>query len=97
MQKREETIKRISVIVKGKVQGVYYRASAKEVATRLGLVGFVKNQKDGDVYLEAEGSEDQLDALITWCKRGPQYAVVDRVEVIEIPIEQNVSFEIMKY
>jgi acylphosphatase len=89
MQKDEDVIKRISIIVKGKVQGVYYRASAKEIATRLGLVGFVKNEKNGDVYLEAEGTEDQLDALITWCKRGPQYAIVDRVEVIEIPVEQT--------
>ena len=65
----------------GLVQGVVFRASAQQVALRLGLTGFAENQPDGSVLIVAEGSADKLDELVAWCKTGPPKARVDRVEV----------------
>lgn len=75
--------KHISVKVSGRVQGVYYRASTQEEAQRLGLKGFVKNEPDGSVYIEAEGDDAVLDALVAWCRQGPPAARVSNVEIHE--------------
>jgi acylphosphatase len=57
--------------VKGLVQGVGFRWSAAREAKARGINGFVKNLSDGSVYIEAEGTELQLNAYVEWCKRGP--------------------------
>ena len=75
--------KHISIKVSGRVQGVYYRASTHEEAQRLGLKGFVKNEPDGSVYIEAEGDVVVLNALVAWCKQGPPAARVTNVEIQE--------------
>ena len=75
--------KHISIKVSGRVQGVYYRASTHEEAQRLGLKGFVKNEPDGSVYIEAEGDDAVLNALVAWCKQGPPAARVSNVEIEE--------------
>jgi acylphosphatase len=75
--------KHISIKVSGRVQGVYYRASTHEEAQRLGLKGFVKNEPDGSVYIEAEGDDAVLNALVAWCKQGPPAAHVTNVEIEE--------------
>lgn len=69
------------VIVKGRVQGVFYRQSTKERATALGLCGWVRNLDNGNVELIASGSQDQLNLLIEWCKKGPPAAVVNSLDV----------------
>jgi acylphosphatase len=74
-------MKRVSIQVKGKVQGVFYRASTVTKAQQLGVNGFVRNEPDGSVYIEAEGNEDTLHALIAWCRVGPPRARVDAVAV----------------
>jgi len=63
------------------VQGVFYRASTREKARELGVTGFVKNQRNGSVYMEAEGTTEQLDALVDWCRQGPPQSVVEKVHV----------------
>ncbi|ELR71236.1 acylphosphatase [Fulvivirga imtechensis AK7] len=70
-----------NITINGRVQGVFYRASTQKKAKELGITGGVKNQPDGSVYVEAEGSEDQLNALVEWCKSGPSTAKVDKVAV----------------
>ena len=77
-------MRRVRAIVSGRVQGVSYRASTVDEARRLGLVGWVRNQHDGTVELEAEGPADQIDALLAWCKSGPPAARVERVAVEEL-------------
>jgi len=69
----------VGVLVKGKVQGEYYRQSTKEQPLQLGVKGYVQNLQDGSVYLVAEGSKEQVYNLINWCKRGPLLARVDAV------------------
>jgi acylphosphatase len=74
-------MKRVSILVKGKVQGVFYRASTVTKAKQLGVKGFVCNEPDGSVYIEAEGDEEKLNELIAWCRVGPPRARVDEVIV----------------
>lgn len=70
----------LDIRVSGRVQGVYYRANARAEAQRLGLKGFVRNELDGDVFAEAEGDRDPLQAFVAWCRRGPEGAKVESVE-----------------
>ncbi|MBX3270862.1 MAG: acylphosphatase [Sandaracinaceae bacterium] len=72
--------KRIHLVVRGRVQGVYFRASAQREARQLGLTGWVKNRTDGAVELVAEGEEDQVKDLLAWAQSGPATARVDRIE-----------------
>lgn len=62
------------------VQGVGYRWSAMHEAQRLGVTGWVRNEVDGTVTGHFEGTADAVDALVAWCRRGPAYADVDRVD-----------------
>ena len=64
----------------GRVQGVFFRENTKNKAQELGVVGKVKNQPNGSVYVDAEGEEDKLQELIDWCHHGPEAARVDEVD-----------------
>lgn len=77
-------MKRIYAKVTGKVQGVFYRASTRDVAENLRLNGWVRNMPDGSVELEAEGPEDKINQLIDWLHHGPQYAIVEKVKIEEV-------------
>lgn len=72
---------RVEVVVTGRVQGVFYRATAVERAADLGLDGWVRNREDGAVELVAEGPEPAVAALVAWCREGPPGARVDDVRV----------------
>lgn len=66
--------------VTGLVQGVYYRASARDAAAGLGLTGWVRNEADGSVAAVAEGPEPLVAEFVAWCRRGPTAARVDALE-----------------
>jgi acylphosphatase len=72
-------------IVSGRVQGVFYRASTREQALRLGLAGHAKNRLDGSVEVLASGEADALDALERWLQQGPPAAKVDVVSREDLP------------
>jgi acylphosphatase len=72
---------RAEVVVTGRVQGVFFRASAQQEALQLGLTGEVGNLPDGAVEAIVEGERAAVDDFIAWCKRGPPAARVDHVEV----------------
>jgi len=76
--KKNRTIK-----ISGLVQGVYFRGSTKEQADAMGIKGFVRNDPDGSVYIEAEGDEKTLQAFVEWCQHGPSHARVEKCEVSE--------------
>lgn len=84
----------IRIIVHGKVQGVWFRQSAREMALRLGLTGFVRNELDGTVYIEAQGDENALFGFITWCHQGPEMAEVSHVSINEMSVQNFKSFEL---
>lgn len=75
------TAKRWKLIISGRVQGVSYRISTKARANELGILGYAKNLPDGRVEIIAEGSEDQLNKLESWCHQGPPAATVSSVVV----------------
>ena len=62
----------------GRVQHVGFRYATNKKALELGICGFVKNMPDGSVYVEAQGSEEKLDAFMLWCKKGPAWAYVNQ-------------------
>ena len=73
--------KRLNVIVRGRVQGVFFRSSTQREARRLGLTGWVANRRDGSVEVVAEGGEDELRELMGFCNRGPSAARVEKTDV----------------
>lgn len=91
------TTQAIRVLVEGKVQGVYFRASTAKKASSLGLVGWVRNLPDGRVEFMAQGSPEQLDILFQWSHRGPVLARVVSVyhELAEID-QQLCEFSVLK-
>ncbi len=72
-----------SLRIKGRVQGVFFRYSAKAEANRLGLTGWIRNREDGDVEAIAEGSASSVREFVAWCRKGPPGAGVEEVEVEE--------------
>jgi acylphosphatase len=72
---------RASLLITGRVQGVFYRASAMEAAQRLGIVGWVRNLPDGGVEAVAEGPREAVAEFVRWCGDGPPAARVDDVRV----------------
>jgi acylphosphatase len=71
---------RVRIFVRGRVQGVWYRGSAREEARRLGLSGWARNRADGSVEILAEGPPAAVDRLVEWCYEGPPLARVRSVE-----------------
>ena len=86
----------LDIIVKGKVQGVFYRASTKAVADQLGIKGYVTNEDNGDVAIAAEGDKMSMDMFLDWCKEGPEDAVVTSVESHEGELKNYRNFEVIK-
>lgn len=74
---------RAAVRVSGKVQGVFFRHSARLRATGLGLTGWIRNREDGDVDATVEGARDRVAEFIAWCRVGPPHAEVRELKVTE--------------
>ena len=84
------------LIIKGKVQGVFYRAQAKEAAAKAGISGWVKNTVDGHVEALISGNEAQLEVFINWCRRGPERAEVVELIIMEGPETSFDEFRILR-
>ena len=89
-------MKTVRLIIKGRVQGVFYRATAKDVADLIGVKGTVRNLQNDDVEIVATAAEDVLQKFIAWCKQGPSKARVDDVVVEELSLEEYKSFKIIR-
>ncbi|PWT98405.1 MAG: acylphosphatase [Bacteroidetes bacterium] len=84
-------------VIRGKVQGVFFRGSTREKAEKLGLVGEVKNLPDGSVWLAVEGEEELVEELIAWCHQGPLRAEVDEVVVNDGNVTGYTNFQVTRY
>lgn len=83
-------IKQIEITVTGKVQGVFFRESTKGEASKMGIVGTVKNLPNGNqVFIVAQGEDEKLAQLIGWCHQGPPTANVEKVEVVDVLVEEG--------
>jgi len=90
-------MKHISLKIFGKVQGVFFRVETKEHADRLGITGWVKNESDGTVMIEAEGDQEGLQKLLAWCKIGTRGSTVSKVEHEWSENLKNYQFFEIKY
>ena len=88
--------KHMNILVSGRVQGVFFRASAHNEAKILGLTGFVRNESDGSVYIEVEGNPDALDKFVDWCRVGPSAAVVSSCKTQETTLKNFSEFSIQR-
>jgi acylphosphatase len=80
-EKPSAAVPRLRILIRGRVQGVFFRASIVDLAGRLGVVGWVRNRTDGSVQVVAQGPDVALDALREYCEVGPASARVTSVEV----------------
>ena len=74
--------RRVYVLISGRVQGVFFRASAKKRADELHITGWVRNLDDGRVEAVIEGEQEKVRKMIEWCRKGPGYADVKDIQVI---------------
>lgn len=88
------TDRRIRAVVHGAVQGVGFRWATAEHATEIGATGWVRNETDGTVRAEIEGTPAQVEAMIEFLHRGSQFARVDRVDIEDMPVARSGSFTI---
>jgi len=85
----------VRVVIKGRVQGVFYRVHTKNMADRLGIKGYVKNLANGSVEAVFEGDQGIVAQMIDWCRKGPEISRVDHVQTREIkPLTNFKIFEI---
>jgi len=83
------------VVAHGRVQGVWFRDSARHQAERHGLAGWVRNRPDGAVAAELEGPPTEVELVVRWFRHGPPDARVDRVEVTDVPTQGESGFAVV--
>jgi acylphosphatase len=89
-------MRRVKIVVSGRVQGVYFRLFTQNKAKHLAINGTVQNLPDGRVEIFAEAEHLMIDKFVKWCSKGPVTARVDNIEVTELEPEFNfTSFEII--
>ena len=82
------------IIVKGKVQGVFFRTNTKRTADGLDIHGQVKNLEDGSVWIAAEGEESAMEMFIAWCRHGPPLAKVTGITIESGDVQNFKGFEV---
>jgi len=89
-------MKALKVIIYGKVQGVGFRNFVFLHAKKLNIRGYVKNNPDRTVEAVFEGDEDNINKMIELCKRGPERARVDKIDIKDIEINNYQDFKIIR-
>jgi acylphosphatase len=87
-------MKHLNILIRGWVQGVGFRYSALKAARSFNINGFVRNESDGSVYIEAEGEEANLEMFLNWCRKGPPFGRVDEVTQTESGLRGFEEFRI---
>ena len=82
---------RVHVLIEGRVQGVFFRAYTRDQARARGLKGWVRNLPDGRVEALFEGDQTALHGMLAWCRQGPSYAYVDKVEIDWQPYQGDLA------
>lgn len=88
---------RVHVVISGRVQGVWFRASTKDKADQLGISGWVKNTTDGNIEAVFEGDEEHIKGMLDWCYHGPPLARVENVEVKKQPASNGFNRFSIRY
>jgi acylphosphatase len=88
-----EDVAALDLVVTGRVQGVFYRASMRTEADRLGVTGWVRNADDGTVHAHVEGPRGALEELLAWCRTSPPRARVEDVSTTDAEVTGSSGFE----
>ncbi len=88
-----EDVTALDLVVSGRVQGVFYRASLRTEADRLGVTGWVRNEDDGTVHAHLEGPSAVLEEMVAWCRTGPPRAQVEDVSTTDADVTGASGFE----
>ena len=86
---------RLDLVIKGRVQGVGYRYSAKVKAESMDIRGSVQNLRDGSVFVTAQGEKEALDNFVRWCYKGPPDAIVRNIEKVQGKTEEFSEFRVL--
>lgn len=89
-------INHYKITISGRVQGVWFRKYARDKALELGLKGYVRNEFNGDVYAEAEGSSDDLNLFIDWLRIGSPLSQVENISYRPGELKHYSGFEIRR-
>ncbi len=87
----------VLLLISGKVQGVFFRDSARKIAQKLNITGWIKNREDDGVEAMISGNEADVQAFINWCKSGPERAEVEEVAVSKKETTSFKKFEILRH
>lgn len=87
-------MKRAEVVVRGAVQGVFFRVETRDRARSLRIAGWVRNAPDGSVEAAFEGQDERVESMVEWCRRGPRGARVDDLEVTWTEVQNEDGFSI---
>ena len=82
---------RVHVLIEGRVQGVFFRASTRDEARARGLAGWVRNLPDGRVEAVFEGDKAVVENMLAWCRKGPPYAYVDQIDIDWQPYQGDLA------
>jgi len=85
---------KVRVLISGRVQGVFFRAHAKEKASELGLSGWVRNLDDGRIEAVFKGAKEKVEEMVRWCKKGPATAKVESIKRLKAKEKGIEGFEI---
>ncbi len=88
-------MRRVHVIVRGSVQGVGYRYTARMIADEVGVTGWVRNRRDGTVEAEIEGEGDRVDEMLAWMAEGPPGSRVESASVTDAPPVGGSGFDVL--
>ena len=86
---------RLDLVIEGRVQGVGFRYSAKMKADSLGIRGSVQNQRDGSVFLTAQGGKEAMDNFVRWCYKGPPGSIVRNIEKVQRKTGEFSEFRVL--
>jgi acylphosphatase len=89
-------MKHLDIIISGRVQGVFFRATSKAVADQLGVKGSARNLDNGNVFIEAEGDEFSLELFLEFCHKGSDRSAVEKIEVTEGEMKNYRNFEVVR-
>lgn len=87
-------VKNLHLRIYGRVQGVSFRYYTLQQARLRNIRGYVKNEPDGSVFVEAEGDEEVLSDFVQWCREGPRWAIVENVEIHDGKVKDYRHFDI---
>ena len=89
-------MKTVHLNITGKVQGVFFRATAKDIAKLHAIKGWIKNTNNDEVEAVITGKDEDVEAFISWSRKGPQKAKVQHVNVTEMDLKEFDSFEVIR-